>query len=761
MNEEPDKSLLPDTPSNEGSGQASQTGLRPTNSFRKISEDIGSLSAFKANPWRSLLAIAGGLVVLALVAWIFDKAFVYFLARSYVEEIADVLDLNKHLANAIVYLTFVAIAFFGGMVLSFSKKKRLIGVAAIVALLTGHSLILWRGTANEIISRDGGALKCYVITRDGVRYGERPGIDPGTGRQCRAVTPEMVERLREYEKGNRPKLIAESAPTFFNQGTGEPIIWYIRNKGGEIEIYDLMGFHPSSGEELLPVNREVVDAWKLQKQQEARQPPQVIDPEKFAFFDPITGKARVWYRRSENGNYEFYNREGFHPRTGEALAAISRDVIDAWQQHKRNEDSQKCYVITRDAVRYGNKPGIDTVTGRECRLVTSEILERLREYEKGNRPKPIKSPPDPTFFDLRTGEPVVWHFKAKNGNIEIFDLMGFHPETGEELLPVTRDVVDSWKAQQKFATVRAPQRIDPEKFAFFDPISGNARVWFWRSEKGDYEFYDAPGFQPRTGDPLVVVTKDTIERLKRDGEEKHKKLEEERAKLEREKRERTERVERETREATQKQEEERKKRDAERQRETQAAILCDQLAGNPTDQGRSGAGVSYDVLRTQVKEAIANCEGAARQYPDQLRFQYQLGRSLQSVDRNRAYEIHRKIASLRYPAAYDNLGWILLERKNIPEAVNAFRMGVRLGDPDSMVSLAEMVDRGHATPTDQSETKISLYERAAALGHPAGQRALQAEQAKEAKAAQDLAMQQQQQRLMLEVLGTVIQNVRR
>jgi TPR repeat protein len=162
-----------------------------------------------------------------------------------------------------------------------------------------------------------------------------------------------------------------------------------------------------------------------------------------------------------------------------------------------------------------------------------------------------------------------------------------------------------------------------------------------------------------------------------------------------------------------------------------------------------------------VKEAIANCESAVRQYPDQLRFQYQLGRSLQSVDRNRAYEMHRKVASLRYPAAYDNLGWIFFERKNMPEAVNAFRMGVRLGDPDSMVSLAEMVDRGHTTPTDPSETKIALYERAAALGHPAGQRALLAEQAKEAKAAQDLAMQQQQQRLMLEVLGTVIQNVRR
>jgi TPR repeat protein len=118
--------------------------------------------------------------------------------------------------------------------------------------------------------------------------------------------------------------------------------------------------------------------------------------------------------------------------------------------------------------------------------------------------------------------------------------------------------------------------------------------------------------------------------------------------------------------------------------------------------------------------------------------------------------------SLRYPAAYDNLGWILFQDKhNIPEAVNVFRMGVRVGDPDSMVSLAEMIDRKYAFPADQSETKISLYARAAALGHQGAQSALQVEQANEANAARDLFTQQQQQRLMLEVFGTIMQNVHR
>ena len=255
---------------------------------------------------------------------------------------------------------------------------------------------------------------------------------------------------------------------------------------------------------------------------------------------------------------------------------------------------------------------------------------------------------------------------------------------------------------------------------------------------------------------------DALEQLRRDGQAREKQLEGERLKIEQERRERTEKLERETREIAKRQEEEARIREAERKRETQAANLCDQLAGNPSDPGRSGIGVTFDVLKNQAKDAATNCEQAIRQYPNEPRFQYQLGRSLQLIDRNRAFDVLRKAVSLRYPAAYDNFGWMLYaDKKNVNEAVSVFRVGTRLGDPDSMVSLAEMIDRGHATPVDQNETKIALYARAAALGHQAAQRALQVEQAKEAKAAQDLATQQQQQRLMLEVLGTVIQNVRR
>src|SRR6476660_6086963 len=79
--------------------------------------------------------------------------------------------------------------------------------------------------------------------------------------------------------------------------------------------------------------------------QEAQQEPQrIIDP--VEFFDKKTGKANVWYWRGESG-YEFYDAPGFHPRTGEALTGITRDVITDWLHSKKN--STRCYIIQRDA----------------------------------------------------------------------------------------------------------------------------------------------------------------------------------------------------------------------------------------------------------------------------------------------------------------------------------------------------------------------------------------------------------------------------
>ena len=153
-------------------------------------------------------------------------------------------------------------------------------------------------------------------------------------------------------------------------------------------------------------------------------PPKRIDP---------TGRQllRSAHRRADGlvpkrrGQGLRFQDEGFHPLTGEQLAPVTREVVEDWKREMASKSEARCYVVTGDAVQYGDKPGIDPVTGKECREITPGLLERLREYEKGRRPNRITSS-EVTFFDPRTGAPIVWYSAWKSGEIELFDLMGFH-----------------------------------------------------------------------------------------------------------------------------------------------------------------------------------------------------------------------------------------------------------------------------------------------------------------------------------------------
>jgi hypothetical protein len=64
--------------------------------------------------------------------------------------------------------------------------------------------------------------------------------------------------------------------------------------------------------------------------------------------------------------------------------------------------------------------------------------------------------------------------------------MGFHPEAGEELVPITKEVVALWQDQ---SNRRSPRQVDLKSYELFDPLTGDPRVWYWRSDEGKYEFF--------------------------------------------------------------------------------------------------------------------------------------------------------------------------------------------------------------------------------------------------------------------------------
>jgi hypothetical protein len=467
----------------------------------------------------------------------------------------------------------------------------------------------------------------------------------------------------------------------------------------------------------------------IEHRQGAQQEPQRI-PDPVEFFDKTTGKVKVWYWRAES-SYEFYDAPGFHPRTGQALTSVTLDVITEWQQSQK--DTKQCYIIQRGArgpvIYRDNLPGMDPETGRECRLVTTGLIERLKEYAEGKRPGRFKNRP-PEFFDPRTSEPIVWYVDH-GGAIEIFDLLGYHPETGEELLPVTPEIVDRWKAQQ----AKPPAPVNPDTHPFFDPKTGRPNIWHSPGESGALEFFDGPGFHPRTGKALTEITRDFADKRLRERADRLAREENERAeRLQREEKERADREAREQKERDDRIAREQKERDdreawQEQQRRKelakQSAAACDALAANPNDRRRhSRDGVTYDQLKTQIPEAIRACDLAVQLLPADLTLQYQLARAMELADPARGQAMQDRLVKLNYPAAFDNAGSLLLNDSKcrqhcIREAVKLFQKGVALGDPDAMMSLADQISNNQA-----SGDVISLYQRAAKLGHPRAIRAL-------------------------------------
>ena len=596
---EPDKDA-PNNPTGRSHGFGQQ--LRAS-----IAAAAGSISGLGSTA-RLALTIAASVLLLLVLFWVVDKFVLLFLTRNYVDEVANVFDLNDHLRSALLLITFLAAIFFARFVWSFSKRKRMIGLAGIFALLIGHSLVLAYGTKDKYFDRKGEAIKCYVLTRDGrVTYGEHPGIDAATGRECRALTAEILERLKEYEAGKRPQRITDSNPTFFDPRSSEPIVWYYRSKDNSIEIFDLMGFNPDTGEELLPITKEVGAEWKRQNAEERRCVPKIIaDPAKYVFFDPRTAAARAWYWLGANDRYEFYDCPGFQPQTGDKLEVVTREVIAQWKDKQSN-------------------PTIAT------------------------------KPPN---------------------KVEI-----------------TQGTV------------------------FFDPVSGSPRLWYWRRDKGDYEFFDGPGFHPQNGQPLQSFSKDALTQYQAEIAEKTKQLKAEQDRLEAEQKAKKEADAKRQLELQQFADKEAKRRADEAQRQSEAARRCDELAANPNDARRVGDGVSYGTLKPQAAEAVDACSLAAQQNPNELRFKYQLARALELAgdgashvkNRQRALEIHQTLAKAGYPAAFDNLASLYLwdKKKDLATAVVLYRKGVDLDDSDSMISLADLVEKNQVMPQSQARLRLS------------------------------------------------------
>ena len=75
--------------------------------------------------------------------------------------------------------------------------------------------------------------------------------------------------------------------------------------------------------------------------------------------------------------------------------------------------------------------------------VTPELAVNLERAERGQVPARIvpKNLDDIQFFDTLSGQPRVWYFRGADGAIELYSQPGHHPAFGDELRPVTKEIV--------------------------------------------------------------------------------------------------------------------------------------------------------------------------------------------------------------------------------------------------------------------------------------------------------------------------------
>ncbi len=108
----------------------------------------------------------------------------------------------------------------------------------------------------------GETLKWCAETPEGIRVFDSPGVDPIYGVKLERCTPAQIVTLRSRQVGlsgaTQLNIGDPSTFEFFDSLSGRPKAWYSRNSDGEFEVYDKPGRHPRTGEQLTPVDADVV-----------------------------------------------------------------------------------------------------------------------------------------------------------------------------------------------------------------------------------------------------------------------------------------------------------------------------------------------------------------------------------------------------------------------------------------------------------------------------------------------------------------------
>jgi len=216
------------------------------------------------NKWMKVALILFVLCLLFIPAMFALKTVaIHQIYSHYVDSVSNLTGLNRYLVKAAVIL--MLIPFLMGIRWYFfsirNKRRKYIGAALVVTIIVIYNLGLYGVTKSSYFDfSEGKVTKWYASTPEGIRFFDSPGYDPKYGIKLKPVTPKIIANLEKKKRRMQPnRLVIDSLDRieFFDRITGENKVWYYKDSSGNYEFFDGPGIHPTYGESLEPVTRQM------------------------------------------------------------------------------------------------------------------------------------------------------------------------------------------------------------------------------------------------------------------------------------------------------------------------------------------------------------------------------------------------------------------------------------------------------------------------------------------------------------------------
>lgn len=118
----------------------------------------------------------------------------------------------------------------------------------------------------------------------------------------------------------------------------------------------------------------------------------------------------------------------------------------------------KYYIKTLAGFKFSSTDDFDPQFGIKYKPIDAQTVQEYYLWKKtGKMQVPTVQPGK--YFDIITGEPIVWYADRPDGSIELFPLPGYDPLTGQALRPMTKEMAESGRGVT--SSLPKPRAVEP------------------------------------------------------------------------------------------------------------------------------------------------------------------------------------------------------------------------------------------------------------------------------------------------------------